>query len=1053
MPPNSPYMSGYLGQPGTMYGGMPMMNQMDLNGLPGMNGPQGMMMQMLLQPFLSNFMGQYGFMPGQFMPTQNIYDHMMSRSVFMNNQQAMATAATTDTATYYRAMRGVSNLTGTRFGLEQDAAARSMANDISGMGPTFAMFAPEFFDRLHGVRGSATVMSHYLHMGGRYMRDPATGLTGISGQGAGVISQRLFESMYGEGADLGAMRGLGAGEMGRMYDELGRRGFVGSMGRSDRNSILRRFRPDADAMSEDDVGKFLSGADGASAKTELFKGEADRIRDRLKNLAGAVSAMRDIFGDMGKPNAPIPEIINGLQMLTQGGLANIPRGDLEGIVRNTYNLAKNSGMGLENMSQLMARGAGLGDALGLPRTNAVFAAQNAAAFGAAFGDRSTAGLAYFGAPDKDRVTMLELNLQQSAGASRQAQLMNAALYIGDNFGGLAADSEAASLVGALKSGQTSYFYGGQMKSAAMSSEGFLDIFGRGGVNRQLALNVLASPAGLQETGLKYRTADMTRQMQRQLDVEPAFMSITSLMTATALPGANPATVNALSEAGMRAAFDMPEGKYADEGERTKYIAERMAEASGGQFTAAQLQPLAASIIPRYRHFAATNPRFQGYGSFEAMRLMMSPEIAARAAEIRSESNITSDLQSSFSRLGRIDPLRRLVTLLTDRTTAGMGGDEFAPLLAEALGGIDIAAVTGITDKDKAKVKFGEEMDGLRDMSKMYYNTKDPVQRAAILKKINTEVEKIQTRAGKSFAMDTAVTGPMMEDLRRLSDEKDNRTLEFAGDLSSRMLTNKGNLDQLGKGGTTVLKDIMADNNALKKLMGESGAGSLKELLDRKDAIGIQANAIYDRMNNNLKYVEGRVRTGKIAEDDQAMTEEEKADLKRAQAMSTREPGEILQDLEKAVGGTVGGDKRAGAISSIKDRRDQVNAALSDLSKLRDVARRIGVDPSLPAKELISKLKDQKDKLTPAEQRMLDRVQPLTELSTLTLDGKSIDKAFPGSPAGMGSEPAKTPTPTSMKISGEVKLKMPNTLVFEDTNGAIGGAGAGTGAARHEGTPK
>src|SRR5690606_42097501 len=54
-------------------------------------------------------------------------------------------------------------------------------------------------------------------------------------------------------------------------------------------------------LSDEDLRQ-LEGADQL-----ISAADADRIQRRLENMAGAVKAMRDIFGDMGNPNAPMRE--------------------------------------------------------------------------------------------------------------------------------------------------------------------------------------------------------------------------------------------------------------------------------------------------------------------------------------------------------------------------------------------------------------------------------------------------------------------------------------------------------------------------------------------------------------------------------------------------------------------------------------------------------------------------------------------------------------------------------------------------------------------------
>ena len=79
--------------------------------------------------------------------------------------------------------------------------------------------------------------------------------------------------------------------------------------------------------------------------------DANKIGNRLKNMSGAVAAMREIFGDMGKPNAPMSQLIEGLNALTQGGLATMNPAELERTVRTTQVIARTSGMGMQALTE------------------------------------------------------------------------------------------------------------------------------------------------------------------------------------------------------------------------------------------------------------------------------------------------------------------------------------------------------------------------------------------------------------------------------------------------------------------------------------------------------------------------------------------------------------------------------------------------------------------------------------------------------------------------------------------------------------------------------
>jgi len=515
-----------------------------------------MMMPALLQMLSGNRK-----VPTQFFPEQNVYDQMQANNYYKASQAAMSMASSRDAQSVEKMINGVTQMmTGQPLTNMQTARNFKIAQGVSQFTPMLTqMLGPDLVDQLHGSRGSATVFAQQLHQALRTGIDPITHTPGYSGESAGRLSQEVFENLYGNKADVGAMKGISAGQAGILLNELQSRGMLGRpMGMlsiNEQRSIL------PSSLSDDTVNRLAEQLpeiqkvlkDGgtpsekmlAAARTsirdthsklrdpqvdmtakdleklpggqEIIRaGDADRITQRLKNMAGAVKAMRDIFGDMGNPNAPMREILNGLEALTQGGMSHMSAGELESMVRRTHNIAKQTGIGVNNLVGMTTENAALADRLGLNRIFAANAANQGALYGAAAGDQLRLDMPAWGALSKEQLTLGDQQLRMHAAASPLANQLNAGLRMADAgmLQSAKPDSELSAYIQAVRQGDTRYKFDGKEIPVIMPHARFMQMLERdAGVNGTSAYAILNDIKGNQEAGNKYNTTETVRRIQ------------------------------------------------------------------------------------------------------------------------------------------------------------------------------------------------------------------------------------------------------------------------------------------------------------------------------------------------------------------------------------------------------------------------------------------------------------------------------------------------------------------------------------------------------------
>jgi hypothetical protein len=716
--------------------------RLDFNfGDAGMGGAFGGLAPLFLQPMINSMFGHGGIMPAQFSPMQGFYDQWRAKQYWQAHQAALSTAAQADRETYVQMLRGMAQMRGTPPGLEQQRAFNVMAGDIAFMAPFLAQAMPETFDAMHGLRGSATVMASFLHRGGLTGVDPATGRTGLTGDSSGILAAEMHRRFFGVNADLGGWRGMSAGRAGALYDELQTRGLMGlPIGAMARDEQVGRLSA-ANMGTVDTLQKLQPTQFDAL----LRQFDANQIGNRLKEMSGAVAAMREIFGDLGRPNAPMRDLIEGLNKLTQGGLATMNPAELERTVRTTQVVARTSGMGMQAFAGLMAQGAALTQQLGLdPRFNAPIS-QGAAEFGAAYGQVGRGDLGGWGRGSRDEMILINQQQLANAASSQMSNQLGAAMRLAANQGGQAR-GPLANMVEAVRAGRNTFINErGQEETLNMNEGRFMMLMDQSGIGTNMARAALRG--NNQEQIARFGIQNIVRQSQgddyRAL-ISQSFMEATlgglGDVGVGGERGYNIARGVAMAQA--QALTAMPaEVKY-NEAARTQALADatRQALIANGmseaevnrRFSPAALRTMAAG------GYGLAVKRFDdpdiGIGLVKALGTI-DPTTMAREQFARRENAAEVTLRTAMGGLATAGPLTRAMEeILHPSATAGdalkkfLGGVDPADIRAR-LANIPVGEVGTVTSQQR----LGILMQELGESTREYERTKPagtPEQRVA-----------------------------------------------------------------------------------------------------------------------------------------------------------------------------------------------------------------------------------------------------------------------------------------------------------------------------------
>jgi hypothetical protein len=763
---------------------------MDLSGY----GMPGQMAGMFMTPFMSQMGMQAGMMPGQFQPIQNFYDQHQARMAALTQNTAMAAQREADRNQLHAMTRNALMLTsrGPLTGA-QDRMAGDMADAVTKFLPTMAAMAPGMVDQMFGTRGSGTVFAMGAADASRLMAGPG-GMTGLSPDQAAALAKQVHQQLYGPGANPSDMRGIGGAAAGQMMAEMSRRGLMGTDGATPGGGM--------DAAS---VGLFHSG----------------RAAARVKEMAGAVSAMRDIFGDAGRGDAPMQELIAGLERLTQGGMATMDRNRMEDLVRRTHQMAKMSGVGMDAIHAMSGASAGRLEAAGVDRSMALDITNSSLAFATAYGQVGGGASPGWRKASKEKLMAMDQRLRETAAGSATAHQMGAIMMLGDQ--GLLTEGPALALYQAGKKGDFSGM-------GYLEPDKFSALLRSSGVSAGMANQALLDTKSTQEYIQRYRLQDVARDRQMDTDLKPMLSQLAQQSAGAVLEGrglgrglsgkAGSVIVEALTRMSEKT-----RGNATDRTDALILALEAGLGADGvaglGANPAARKQALREMAVSGWNNLEEgiqTMPSLAGFEGANNLFALMSPKAAAQRRGVMAQAEARAGMSRALSGVGVGGPMQRLI----DELTSGEPTD-VKKLALRFFGSVDRAdgigalktLFAGSSEKYKRLKVLGAESEKVAsDM------TLGDAERARKMEAINTESKKLEAE------LHTLTEGTDAGGAEKLAKEKGVSVLEL---LKGEKLDGT-KLDE---------KDVakaraMAGSSATAKAMGlsdEAGAIAKKAQLD------------------------------------------------------------------------------------------------------------------------------------------------------------------------------------------------------------------------------
>lgn len=854
--------------PGTMYAGRPPTFTPDLNlaGMLGMGGPQAAMMNMMVSPFAGRLLGPE-FVQAQFNPTANLYDQLRAKQQFANQFGAMNRGSQLDRETYFDMARGMAALSGAQFGFREARAAEAFSGDMAAAAPFIQAMAPDLFDRLHGTRGSARMMAGQFSDAGRYGLDPVTGQRGMSTASVDRMVSRVFDDLYGPTANIGEMRGLTAGRTGQLFSEMQRRGLMGGGGREQ-------------LLSDMSAREGVSQADLLSRpgfETSLRDADTTRVKDKLKSMAGAVSAMQDLFGEMGETNAPLPKLLNAIEALTQGGMSSMSPERIESMVRQASNVVRSAGASMEALFQLSGAMTGRTDALGLDRSFATKSAVGGFAFADAYG-RTLGGLRGFGLMNKDQLTAVSAQLEANAAASPLTNRNAAVLRLADEFDMVAKDTDAAALVAALRAGQDTFTdASGRRRQTAMGSGELRSLLEGSGVQLSAYERLVGQTAANQETlSRNDQLTGLARRAQGRMDGAPllaqqlavAFRNVEG--DADTRKSLEAAAAETAGEAFRLGRDDLQRVMNKDYSPLVNQAVKSL-ESRGVVVTPEMRKQLEREVRMGYSNADQASRLYQGTAGYKGMNniLVANNEQTLREAEYaRQEAAVEAQAQTAMSRMGRSDGVQRLADALrtagpnttardlaaqflgyqrkedVDEQTMGVFGKVRSEMQAiESRSAADdkiqigrlIEAAKGTgPEAEKARQQlaqlesvYGMPADAIRQSESRDLQLAARRRAARNLELLVPQMQEAQRKSGRVVSRFSSRDA---DGVLRLMQVRHGASLDRAGKLGEELVMDEEAFKSFGEDGLGLMADVRSTSSRLKELAAELTGGDVSRLL-------------------------------------------------------------------------------------------------------------------------------------------------------------------------------------------------------------------------------
>lgn len=758
-----------------------------LEGFPLPGGANGQLLSLALGPTFQNLMSKAGMTGMGLGHDQNIYDRFQAQQQQTQMQEQLRNAAQLDRSSFMNTMQGAAALMGVPMGGQQRLAANRLADLAVSGAPNIAQAYPEILDQLGGSRGSATVMTSKLANFGRYRMDPITGQMGTDPKSTQALASNIMDDMY-SAQNLSAMKGISAGQLGSMAESLSLRGLVGgsefgregllrNLGGIDQTTLMARAQAanggagiagvtkgrdgavDLSKISASDLDKLTSDT---TVSSKLRDFDANKIKTSLQSYVGAMAAMRDIFGDAGHPNAPIPALMQALEGMTSGAMGQVDPSKLGQMARQTYYLAKTAGISADSAMVMQQDAAVRGQQLGIESPFAIQATQSSLGFNAAMRAKGALATPVFGGMTESALTQANSNMFQQGVASNFGTKLGTLLRIQDKIGAAGAqNTDLGKALAAINKNEETVMVGGRTVRVQELTNSDIETLGvqAGMTKNNVQQMLLQAPAAREALMNSPQSLDYIRNVAQPAEIRTTLSRATStiLNSAASERGINtsdPAISKKLDTAAATIIADLSKQSAEvnrDPIKREAFIAARLEQLlppdvltkiREGQ-TADQAKENVrvkglASVVSANLDTTVKN-NMTGYNTYADVSTANDPATLAASAAIQQNQANQNKARDVTSGIGQASGLRGLMNAMKDVDIKDPNA--VMKVIAKTFGGIDTKRIGTALEGPLGKFKTSQEAV---DKALHLLNIADPKERPALQADLDAKMKNLQS---------------------------------------------------------------------------------------------------------------------------------------------------------------------------------------------------------------------------------------------------------------------------------------------------------------------